>query len=74
MTYKIKKEITLRNTDDFVSNFNEQTEPFFEFETKSFSNRFTEFPGTSTGINFKCLIINNNNDNKQQQQQQQQQQ
>ena len=57
VTHEIKEEISLRNADNFVSNFNKQTEALAGSQVQSLPNILTEILGSCRRINLKGLKL-----------------
>lgn len=55
MTNKIKEEISLGDTDDFIANFNKETKTVLKLEAKPLSYGCTEITRSCTRINLKGL-------------------
>ena len=55
VTDKIEEEVTLRNTDDFVADHNEQGEPLGIGKAEPVGNCAAEIFGSRAGVNLKCL-------------------
>ena len=57
MTNKVKEEVALRDTNDLITDHNEQGEPLGAGEPEAVSYSIAEVFGPSAGINFKCLRV-----------------
>lgn len=55
MTDKIKEKIRLRDTDDFITNFNKETKALLKLKAKPLSYSCTEITRSCTRINLKGL-------------------
>ena len=59
MADKIKEEVTLGNTDDLITDLNEEREPLSTPQSQALGNSLTEFLGTSARVYFKGLTWEN---------------
>ena len=57
MTDEVKEEISLRDADHFVSDFNKQTEAFTGPQVESLPDILTEILGSCRRINLKSLKL-----------------
>ena len=56
VTDKIKEEVTLWNTDDFVADHNEQGEPLSVGKAEPVGDGAAEIFGSCARIDLKCLV------------------